>query len=113
MQMNHPDVALSGAPRAIEITPSLCSRPVLLVRSSAIAGKPSLARVGIHAGLDHLDLHRALRLVVHLHRAMPHAAVVVAGVDVAQEVRGRRRRLRLIDLDDDVAELGLHADADR
>ena len=44
---------------------------------------------------------------------MPRAAVVVAGVDVAQEVRRGRRRLRLIDLDDDVAELGLHADADR
>ena len=46
MQMNQPDVALSGMPRAIEIAPSLCRMPVLLVRSSVIAGKPSLARSG-------------------------------------------------------------------
>ena len=37
-----------------------------LVRSSAIAGKPVLRSIGIDAGLDHFDLDRALRLVVHL-----------------------------------------------
>ena len=47
MQMNHPDVALSGMPRAIEITPSLCSSPVTLVRSSAIGGKPDFALSGL------------------------------------------------------------------
>ena len=46
MQMNQPDVALSGAPRAIEIAPSLCRRPVTLVRSSAIGGKPDFALSG-------------------------------------------------------------------
>ena len=40
---------------------------------------------------------------------MPRAAVVVAGIDVLEKVRRRDRRLRLIDLDDDVAELGLDA----
>ena len=113
MQMNHPEVALSGAPRAIEITPSLCSSPVLLVRSSAIGPKAFLRAIGIDAGLNHLDLDRALRLVVHLDGAMPHAAVVMTGVDVTQEIGGGDRRLDLIDFDDDVAELGLHADADR
>src|SRR5262245_47790129 len=38
---------------------------------------------------------------------MPDPAVVMSGVDVAQEVGGRRRRPCLIDLDHDVAELGL------
>ena len=35
MQMNHPDVALSGCPRAIEMTPFVWRRPVTLVRSNA------------------------------------------------------------------------------
>jgi hypothetical protein len=43
---------------------------------------------------------------------MPHAAVIVAGIDVAQEVRRGDRRLRLIDFHDDVAELGLNTNAD-
>ena len=47
MQMNHPEVALSGPPRAMDTTPSLCSRPVTLVRSSGIAGKPSRRRSGL------------------------------------------------------------------
>jgi hypothetical protein len=47
MQMNQPDVALSGAPRAIDTTPSLWSRPVTFVRSRGMAGKPLLAWSGL------------------------------------------------------------------
>ena len=42
MQMNQPDVALSGSPRAIETAPSLCNMPVTLVRSSAIGEEAAL-----------------------------------------------------------------------
>ena len=42
MQMNQPEVALSACMRAIDTAPSVCLRPVTLVRSSGIAGKPSL-----------------------------------------------------------------------
>ena len=44
MQMNQPEVAESGPPRAIDTAPSLCASPVTDVRSSGIAGKPSLVR---------------------------------------------------------------------
>jgi hypothetical protein len=44
---------------------------------------------------------------------MEGAAVIVTGVDVLQEVRRGDRRLDRIDLDHDVAELGLHADEHR
>ena len=44
---------------------------------------------------------------------MEGAAVVVAGIHVLQEVGGRARRLGRIELEDDVAELGLDADAHR
>ena len=70
-----------------------------------------LRPIRIHASLDHLDLHRALRLVVHLHRPMEHPAVVMAGIDVAEEIVGRPRRALRIELEDDVPELGLHANA--
>src|SRR5688500_2230118 len=73
--------------------------------------KAVLGALGIDACLDHLDLDRALRLIVRLDGAMPHPAVVMAGVDVAEEIRRGCRRLRRIDFDDDVAELGLDANA--
>jgi hypothetical protein len=66
----------------------------------------------VHACLNHLDLHGAFRLVVHLDGAMEEAAVIVAAVHVLQEVRGGDRRLDRIDFDRDVAELRLHAHAD-
>ena len=46
--------------------------------ASAIAGNPSFARAAVYACLDHLNLHGALGLVVHLHGAMEDAAVVMA-----------------------------------
>jgi hypothetical protein len=46
MQMNHPEVAVSAWVRAIDTHPSVCFRPVVLVRSSGIGGKPSLPRRG-------------------------------------------------------------------
>ena len=47
MQMNHPEVALSGVVRAIDTTPSLCRIPVAVVRSNATGGNPFLARSGL------------------------------------------------------------------
>ncbi len=64
MQMNQPEVALSGVPRAIDTAPSTCFRPVTVVRSRAIGGKPALALLSATPAY-HFDLHR-LRLVVHL-----------------------------------------------
>jgi hypothetical protein len=43
MQMNQPELAV-GRAAAIETAPSTCLRPVTVVRSSGIAGKPSLVR---------------------------------------------------------------------
>ena len=40
MHTNQPDVALSGCPRAMEITPSVWRSPVTLVRSIGMGGKP-------------------------------------------------------------------------
>src|SRR5688572_22433534 len=92
----------------------------ILMENPGLAGalecdrrKAVLGAIGIDAGLDHLDFHRALRLIVHLDGAVPHPAVVMARVDIAEEIRRGCRRLRLIDFDDDVAELGLDADANR
>ena len=107
MHTNQLEVALSAAPRAIEIVPSLCCRPVTDVRSSAIGGSPCFALRLAHARLNHLDLHLVGRLIAHRHRAMKLAGVVGARVDVLQEVRGGIRRFRGVDFEDDVAHLGL------
>ena len=44
-----------------------------------------LRLVRVDASLNHLDLDLVVRLVVHLHGAMPRAAVVVAGIDVLRK----------------------------
>src|SRR5687767_1761916 len=64
-----------------------------------------------HTGLDHFDLDRAFWLIVQLYRAMKRPAVVMPGVHVLEKIRGGVRRALRIELDHDVAQLGLHAHA--
>ena len=112
-QMNQPEVALSAVPRAIDTAPSTCFEPGDAGALERDGLKAFLRLRGAHARLDHLDLDGALGLVVHLHRAMEAAVVVVPGVHVAQEVGGRARRPGRIEFQHDVAERRLHPDPHR
>ena len=89
MQMNQPEVALSGAPRAIEIDAVLVQDAGHARALERDRRKALFALSGLTPAWITSILTGALGLVVHLHRAMERAAVVVAGIDIFQEVRRR------------------------
>ena len=66
----------------------------------------------VHAGLHDLDEDGLAGLVVEANRAVEPAPVVVAPVDVAEEVRGGDRRARRVHLDLDVTQARAQDDGD-
>jgi hypothetical protein len=68
---------------------------------------------GGDARLDDLDLDVVLRLVVRRHRSVELTAVVVAAIDVVEEVLRSNGRPRGVDLELDLPELGHDEDSHR